>query len=128
MLFLSLTAHANEYMAEVKSVYDGDTIKVSIELWPGLTQRVSVRIKGIDTPESRTKSTCEKLLASEATMAIRALLGARVRIVNVVLGKFAGRVLADVYTLNNIHAGNYMLTNGFAREYHGGKRVSWCVD
>jgi len=38
------------------SVYDGDTVKVSLSLGFDLTKRISLRINGVDTPELRTRS------------------------------------------------------------------------
>jgi micrococcal nuclease len=41
--------------------YDGDTITVNIPgQHPVFGNEISVRIKGIDTPEIRSKSSCEK--------------------------------------------------------------------
>ena len=45
-LFLALTVPAT-----VVSVYDGDTIKVKAEHWPGHTWTGNVRVLGVDTPE-----------------------------------------------------------------------------
>ena len=43
--------------------YDGDTLTVDAEPWPGLTARTSVRVDGIDTPEIRGRCPAEKALA-----------------------------------------------------------------
>jgi micrococcal nuclease len=43
-----------EYMAKVVSVYDGDTIRVDIDLGFGIKfENQSIRLLGIDTPEVR---------------------------------------------------------------------------
>ena len=123
------TANATEYTATVDSVYDGDTVKVTVEIWPGLFQKISVRIKGIDTPETRTRNACEKTMAIKAKAALKSLIGEAVLIDNVQLGKYAGRVLADMRTMPlGIDVGEYMIGSGFAREYNGGKRKPWCVE
>jgi len=119
---------AGEYAATVDSVYDGDTIKATVEIWPGLFQKVSIRINGIDTPELRTKNACEKALAKKAKTALTVIIGESVTISNVRIGKYAGRVLADVHTAQGVDVGAYMLGSGHAREYHGGKRQPWCAD
>ena len=46
---------------QVLSVYDGDTFKVKLSCDKDvLCQAVSVRVKGIDTPEIKSKNKCEK--------------------------------------------------------------------
>jgi len=129
-LSLFTSAHASEqtaYRINIESVYDGDTIKGYVDIWVGLTKHVSIRINGIDTPEIRTKNKCEKMLGLKAKQALIDFIGDKqVTISNVKLGKYAGRVLADVSVQGKDVAG-YMIKQGFAREYHGGKRKEWCI-
>ena len=58
-----------EYQATVLRVIDGDTIEVDIDLgFSTIIKKRSVRFKGIDTPETRTRDLVEKeagLLAKE---------------------------------------------------------------
>lgn len=126
------------YSAEIYYITDGDTFFARVALWPGLSTDVSVRIRGIDTPESwRPKCESEKAAGKAATEFLMqhfdsphrgAVLGkpmAKVSLSNVALGKYSGRVLADVH-----HAGKniakLILSEGHGREYSGGKRQSWC--
>lgn len=37
--------------ARVVSVYDGDTVTVDAQTWPGVTARTTVRVAGVDAPE-----------------------------------------------------------------------------
>lgn len=56
MLLLAQGASAyGPYKAELVRVVDGDTIDITIELWPGLTQRARIRLEGVNTPEKRTR-------------------------------------------------------------------------
>lgn len=110
----------------VLSVYDGDTISVTCEIWPKFEVSTSVRINGIDTPEiRRSKCTEEKELAIVARDRVRELVGSHISITNVKLGKFAGRVVADVYA-NGANIGKLLIEENLAYEYHGGKRRGWC--
>ncbi|MCG8492438.1 MAG: hypothetical protein MI743_12540 [Sneathiellales bacterium] len=126
------------YSAEIYYITDGDTFFARVALWPGLSTDVSVRIRGIDTPESwRPKCKSEKAAGKAATVFLMqqfnsphrgAVLGkamAKVTLKNVALGKYSGRVLADVQ-----HAGEdiakLILSEGHGRKYAGGKRQSWC--
>ena len=42
---------------EVVRVYDGDTLMADAKPWPGVTMRVTVRLRGVDAPEIEGK--CE---------------------------------------------------------------------
>lgn len=111
----------------VLSIYDGDTIKVVCNPWPDMTIKTSVRMDGIDTPELRGKCRLEKELAVLARERARGLIGKEVELRNVKLGKFAGRVIADVYSDGN-NVAKILISEGYGREYHGGKRDGWCGD
>ncbi|WP_169569260.1 thermonuclease family protein [Sneathiella limimaris] len=130
--------YSGPYIAEVYYITDGDTFFARVHLWPGLHTDVSIRIKGIDTPESwRPKCDKEETAGKAATEFLMdlfdspyrgAVLGkpmARVTLKNVNLGKFAGRVLADVYH-NDKDVALTILEAGHARPYTGGKRKGWC--
>ena len=75
--------------ARVVSVYDGDTITVDAEPWPGITVRTVVRLSGVDAPEIRGKCQAEKDLAIRARDFVREKVGERVQIANVKHGKYA---------------------------------------
>ncbi|MFT6578378.1 MAG: endonuclease YncB(thermonuclease family), partial [Zhongshania sp.] len=60
----SATLNAVEFgsatVAEVRTIYDGDTFRVNIAGWPSVVgDSMPVRIKGIDTPELRGKCQLE---------------------------------------------------------------------
>tara|TARA_B100001057_G_scaffold399325_1_gene410188 strand:- start:27 stop:485 length:459 start_codon:yes stop_codon:yes gene_type:complete len=57
----------HEYKVEVVKVVDGDTVDVDIDLGFGLwLKKQRVRLKGIDTPESRTSDKVEKVFGLAA--------------------------------------------------------------
>ena len=81
--------------AHVVSVYDGDTITVDADPWPGMMIRVGVRVDGVDTPEILGQCDEEKALAVRAGDRVRELMvGAAVELRNVRRGKYAGRTPA----------------------------------
>ena len=46
--------YGNAVVSEVRSVYDGDTFKASIDSWPPIIGKsIGIRVAGIDTPEMR---------------------------------------------------------------------------
>ena len=116
---------AGPYEAIVISVHDGDTIKAWVYAWPGSIQTVSVRIRGIDTPEIKGKCGKERDQAQRARSMLKSIAAGAVTLRNVSLGKYAGRVIADVETLSG-DAGRFMIQSGLARSYRGGKRRGWC--
>ena len=110
-----------EYLATVISVYDGDTITVSVDLGFHITQTMSVRLARINSPEVRGSSSTEGLEARDYLRSI--LLGKKVTLVTYKDSKEKyGRYLADVYlaeprVFNCVN--DMMVTKGFAqlREY-----------
>ncbi|MGB0750188.1 MAG: thermonuclease family protein [Magnetospiraceae bacterium] len=107
-------------------VYDGDTFTADATPWPKVTIRVSVRLRGVDTPELRGKCEAEKAKARAARDALKELLqSAPVTITNIERGKYAGRVVADVWA-GDVNAAEVLIAEGLGRPYDGGKRVGWC--
>jgi micrococcal nuclease len=124
-----------EYKAIVDRVVDGDTIKCTIDLGFSTWKKVTVRMEGINTPESRTRDKEEKKLG----------LAAKDRLIEMLeyndnkcvlkvsgLGKF-GRALATVYvdtlsslaensSLTEININQQLIEEGHAVAYFGGKR------
>lgn len=116
------------YRYDLVRVIDGDTVVVSVDLWPGLHQQVSLRIDGVNTPEKRTRQQCEKAAGEAATKFTEAYMRQlNCMVVDVRLGKFAGRALGDI-DCEGERLSNALITNGHARPYFGGKREPWCLD
>jgi micrococcal nuclease len=116
---------------KVIKVYDGDTITVATSLpfrdKPETVYRFSVRLKGIDTPELRTKCPEEKQVAQLARNALAELcLGQIVQLQDVGTEKY-GRLLANVI-LNKgnktINLNQWMLQQRYAVCYEGGTKIS----
>lgn len=124
-LIFSVVVEAH-YEVELVSVYDGDTIKVNVKGWPDIIgKKISVRVRGIDTPEIRGKCPYEKQLAIDARdAAIEFLNGSKLFISNIERGKYF-RLVADV-EVNGKSLSEHLLESGLAREYNGGRRLPWC--
>ena len=88
--------------AEVIRIVDGDTVRVRAHIWINQSIEISVRIAGIDAPEiARPDCRAERQQADAAKAEVSALIGAdMVRLYNVRLGKYAGRVVADIKAAN----------------------------
>ena len=107
--------------AVVVSVYDGDTFTADASPWPGITIRVSVRVDGVDTPEIRGECQEEKDLAIRAREFVQATVGEAVRLTNVRHGKYAGRVVAEVW-VGQQNLAELIIREGLGRPYAGGAR------
>lgn len=93
------TVFSGPYEAEIIRIIDGDTVDVSVALWPGLWAEYSVRVKGIDAPELfRPDCEAEKIWAIEAREQAERLYpsGLIVQLRDVTYDAFAGRVVAEL--------------------------------
>jgi endonuclease YncB( thermonuclease family) len=113
----------------VIKVYDGDTITIVSKLPYEKSElyRFPVRLNGIDTPEIKSHSDDEKIIAKEAREYLSNLiLHKYVSVKNLNTEKY-GRLLADIY-LDDTHINKCMLEQRFAVEYTGGTKIvpkSW---
>lgn len=108
-----------EYLAHVRSVYDGDTIRADIDCGFGIwTANQSLRLIGIDAPE------LGKPGGIEARNYLRGLLPVGQEMV-VRTHKDAddkyGRLLAEVY-LGDLYVNGQMVVSDHAVPYDGGAR------
>lgn len=110
--------------AQVIKVYDGDTFTIATKLNKKQKQfyRFSVRVKGIDCPEMKTKSLNEKYVANIAKERVTELIMNKTVILkNITYDKY-GRICANVffkqkgtvYSLSDI-----LITEHLAVEYYG---------
>jgi endonuclease YncB( thermonuclease family) len=108
-------------------VYDGDTVTIAARfkidgVYVPKLFRYNVRLRGIDSPEMKTKNSTEKSLALKSRDALTELIMDRmVRLENVEYDKY-GRILANVITEGGINVSNWMIENGYAVEYDGGTK------
>ena len=124
--FLSSSAFADDLILPVRGVYDGDTIR-SIVLLPYPLNNISVRIKGIDTPEINGDCETEKIKAIAAREAIKTMIGTNKTIIvrNFKWDKYGARVLGDVY-INDKNVAEELIKAGHGYPYNGGRRRNWC--
>nr|WP_255606398.1 thermonuclease family protein [Nitratireductor rhodophyticola] len=112
--------------ARVLRVIDGDTFVAEAHVWPGQRIRVSVRIRGVDAPELRSRCAAEKAAARKARAVLDRLLAeGSVWISDISGGKYYGRVLADVTTEPGGDVASRLLDARLVAAYGGGRRVSF---
>jgi len=118
------------YDAQILRVSDGDTIVIAAPFLPQpLKPELAVRIYGVDTPEKGFRGQCdsEKQRGEAASVFTKNLVAASQQRQVVLYGwdKFGGRVLGDII-LNGQSLRAQLIANGFAREYYGEAKQSWC--
>jgi endonuclease YncB( thermonuclease family) len=118
------------YDAQIIRVSDGDTIVIAAPFLPQpLKPELAVRIYGVDTPEKGFRGQCdsEKQRGEAASVFTKNLVQASQQRQVVLYGwdKFGGRVLGDII-LNGQSLRAQLIANGFAREYYGDAKQSWC--
>ena len=132
---LTLTVFAKdiammEYDWKITRVIDGDTVAFEAKFLPApLKQELSIRVYGVDTPEKGFRGQCdkEKAAGEAASKFTKQLIkqATEVKIAIAKWDKFGGRVLGDVI-LDGKSLRAQLIDNGYAREYYGDKKESWC--
>ena len=136
LLAISTIAHAqkqkpmNIYDFPITRVIDGDTVAFQANfLPPPLKQELSIRVFGVDTPEKGFRAQCpsEDQRGQAATAFTKnAISKAKKHQVAIAdWDKYGGRVLGDIL-LDGQSLRMMLIQNGFAREYYGEAKTSWC--
>ena len=118
------------YDAKILRVNDGDTVVISAPFLPApLKPELAVRIFGVDTPEKGHRAQCpSEDQRGQAASAFTKNAVASTQKHQVILygwDKFGGRVLGDII-INGVSLRADLIKNGFAREYFGEAKQSWC--
>lgn len=136
LLFVPICALAQKQMpgvtydAVITRVIDGDTVAFQAPFLPDpLKKELSIRVFGVDTPEKGFRAKCPQedqrgQMASAFTKQAVAKAQKR-QIILMDWDKYGGRVLGDVI-LDGQSLRLMLIQNGFAREYYGEAKTSWC--
>lgn len=136
LLTLPILAFAQKQMPGVAydfpitRVIDGDTVIIQAPFLPApLKKELSIRVFGVDTPEKGFRAKCpSEAQRGEMATAFTKQQVAAAKVRQIVLmdwDKFGGRVLGDVI-LDGRSLRQMLIQNGFAREYYGEAKQSWC--
>jgi micrococcal nuclease len=135
-LVMSNSAYAQKqptgvtYDAQIIRATDGDTVVIAAPYLPApLKPELAVRIFGVDTPEKSFRAKCEsEKKRGEQSSEFTKLVIKSTKKHQVILydwDKFGGRVLGDII-LDGMSLRDLLIKNGFAREYYGDAKQSWC--
>lgn len=118
------------YDATVLRIIDGDTVAFAAPWLPDpLKKELSIRVYGVDTPEKGHRAQCPKEaqrgeMATAFTKQVISQAQKR-QIVLMDWDKYGGRVLGDIL-VDGRSLRMLLIQNGFAREYYGEAKQSWC--
>jgi endonuclease YncB( thermonuclease family) len=120
----------NIYDFPITRVIDGDTVAFQATfLPPPLKQELSIRVFGVDTPEKGHRAQCpaeDQRGQAASAFTKNAITKAQKRQVAIAdWDKYGGRVLGDIL-LDGQSLRTMLIQNGFAREYYGEAKTSWC--
>jgi endonuclease YncB( thermonuclease family) len=118
------------YDTTIVRAVDGDTVVIAAPYLPApLKPEFGVRIFGVDTPEKGFRAKCEseKKRGEQASIFTKDVIAAtkKHQVVLYDWDKFGGRVLGDIL-LDGMSLRALLIKNGFAREYFGDAKQSWC--
>ena len=118
------------YEVTITRVKDGDTVAFKADWLPDpLPKELAVRVYGVDTPEKGHRAQCpqEDARGQAATKFTTNAVAKSTKRQVLLMGwdKFGGRVLGDVF-VDGQSLRKLLITNGFAREYYGEAKTSWC--
>ena len=107
----------------VVSVYDGDTFKINLDCsLAAYCENVSVRVRGVDTPEIKGKTAREKELAKKAKAFTREFLAVTpVNLTNCGRDKYF-RLLCDVSNGDGKDLAKELIRRDLGYSYGGGKK------
>ena len=134
LAFAQKTPKGATYDAQILRVTDGDTVVIAAPFLPApLKPELAIRVFGVDTPEKGHRAQCpSEAQRGEAASAftknaINSAAAAKGKFQVTMYGwdKFGGRVLGDLL-INGQSLRAALIANGFAREYYGEAKQSWC--
>lgn len=119
------------YDWKINRVVDGDTVEVATPWTPDpLPKKMSIRVFGVDTPEKGFRAKCpQEDQRGQAATAFTKKVITESRTAQVLVmdwDKYGGRLLGDIILDNNTSLRGLLIQNGFAREYYGEAKTSWC--
>ena len=134
LAFAQKTPQGVTYDAQILRVTDGDTVVIAAPFLPKpLKPELAIRVFGVDTPEKGHRAMCpSEAQRGEAASAFTknainsaAASGGKFQVTMYGWDKFGGRVLGDLL-INRQSLRAALIANGFAREYYGEAKQSWC--
>ena len=130
LAFAQKTPKGATYDAQILRVTDGDTVVIAAPFLPApFKPELAIRVFGVDTPEKGHRAMCpseaQRGEAASAFTKNAIAQGGKFQVTMYGWDKFGGRVLGDIL-INGQSLRAALIANGFAREYYGEAKQSWC--
>jgi endonuclease YncB( thermonuclease family) len=130
LAFAQKTPKGATYDAQILRVTDGDTVVIAAPFLPApFKPELAIRVYGVDTPEKGHRAMCpseaQRGEAASAFTKNAIAQGGKFQVTMYGWDKFGGRVLGDIL-VNGQSLRAALIANGFAREYYGDAKQSWC--
>jgi endonuclease YncB( thermonuclease family) len=130
LVFAQKTPKGATYDAQILRVTDGDTVVIAAPFLPApFKPELAIRVFGVDTPEKGHRAMCpseaQRGEAASAFTKNAVAQGGKFQVTMYGWDKFGGRVLGDIL-INGQSLRAALIANGFAREYYGDAKQSWC--
>ena len=130
LAFAQKTPKGATYDAQILRVTDGDTVVIAAPFLPApFKPELAIRVYGVDTPEKGHRAMCpseaQRGEAASAFTKNAIAQGGKFQVTMYGWDKFGGRVLGDIL-INGQSLRAALIANGFAREYYGDAKQSWC--
>lgn len=118
------------YHAQVKKVIDGDTVDLLIDVGFNMHYAGRIRLYGVNTPESRTSNSEEKIAGLAAKEFVENWIEENDHTVYIKTIKDKnekyGRLLAEIYSQDKTKCLNIEMINaGLAKSYYGIGDKTW---
>ena len=128
-LLLIIALCFSSFPAMAWEAIDGDTIAIPQERVYDIIKDMplSIRLRGVDTPEIKSKCAEERLAAERAKVFTRDAIrqAKNIRLENTEWDKYGGRIDADMY-LDGVSLARLLIDHGLGRPYNGGQKKKWC--
>lgn len=116
--------------ARISKILDGDTIKVVTYLGQ-IPFSFSIRVNGIDAPESTLRDKKTTLLQKEAGLLVKAYVIELFKdhdcpdIILYDLDKYGGRYMGDLFLKSGCSLSKHLIEKKYVKAYDGGTKDEW---
>ena len=107
------------------TIVDGDTVRAQLDLGFDLRYNADVRLRGVDTPETRLIA--QRAAGNKAKAFVSRWFSDNTKKTcrSFSWDKYGGRILGDFYDANGVSLSETIIKAGYGRPYNGEKKAPW---
>ena len=126
-ILLALALYYGPYYAYVVKVVDSITVMLDVAVWPGQVNRVTLRLRGVDTPLPFGACETETLMAKDAKAFTRTFLSRQVVIYNIrATREDRSKLWGQIRNDRGEDLKRALIEAGYAAAHRGDARTGWC--